>query len=261
MSGVIALLTDFGTDGPYVGAVRGVLLGACPGAVLADITHDVPPHDVRQGAYLLAAAGPWFPPATVFLAVVDPGVGGARRAIAAALGDCFFVGPDNGLVTLLARRLGLGAVHAIEPARGAGSVPHPTFHGRDVFAPAAAALAAGHGLEALGPPVTDPVLLPRLAPRREGRRIAVPVLHVDRFGNVTTALTPEDCAALGAPGGQGLALGGQRTPFVRTYSEGPAGTPFLLWGSSGYLEIALDRDRADHALGVGTGNEVLFDLP
>lgn len=258
MRPIVTLLTDFGTEGPYAAALRGVLLARCPDATIVDLTHEIPRHDIPGGAYVLAAAAPWYPAGTVNLAVVDPGVGGPRRAVAVVAGGQFFVGPDNGLFTLVAER---GAeFREIDPGPLGVRAPSATFHGRDLFAPAAAALASGTAFAAIGAPVTDPVRLD-LTPRAAGGRLSARVLHVDRFGNVTTAITPADLTRAGFADPAALTLDDPRVPampLVRTYGEGPPDRPFLLWGSSGRLEIALDRASAAARLGVRAGDEVVF---
>jgi len=256
---LITLTTDFGTRDPYVGALRGALLTACPGAQLVDIGHDLPPYDRLAGAYLLAAAAPWFPRGTVHLAVVDPGVGGPRRALAFSAGGSLFVGPDNGLFTAIYDRLEVAELRAIDAPRLGLAEAHPTFHGRDLFAPVAGRLARGAPLAEIGPEVSDPVRLPLTAPRRDGTRLHAGVLAVDRFGNVACNLTREALARcgvlesmLGLPGAM-RALG-----VHRTFSDAPAGDVFLLWGSSGYLELALDQGSAAARLGLTAGEAIEF---
>src|SRR5215472_191729 len=180
---IIALLTDFGTRDHYAGTMKGVALGICPDATLVDITHDVPPHDVLAGALELAASYKYFPPGTIFLVVVDPGVGSARRGIAVQTDDYRFVAPDNGVLTaVLAEHAAKRAVELTERryTRPTGS---RTFEGRDRFAPAAAWLAKGIELTALGRPAGELQRLDIPQPTIEGDRLAGVVLRVDRFGN------------------------------------------------------------------------------
>lgn len=261
---LITLLTDFGDDGPYVAALRGVLLSQAPDALLVDISHHVPAHDILTGAYLLASACPHFPAGAVHLAVVDPGVGGPRRAVIGAGPDHVFVGPDNGLFTLVQDRGLIREFHEIESARLGWADASPTFHGRDVFAPVAARLARGESVASFGPRVDDPVRAPVAPPRREGSSLRVGVLHVDRFGNVILNITRAEFEqALREAGAHGADLpdaGGAPTPLVRTYSEGPADRPFLLWGSSGWLEAAQNCRSAARRLGLRPGAEVVLTL-
>src|SRR3954468_18291179 len=186
MPPVIALLSDFGLRDHYVGAMKGVMLGITPDAVLVDLTHDIPPHDIHQGSHQLAAACGYFPPETVFLAVVDPGVGSARRALAVQAGGYHFVAPDNGLLTAaLAGRPPARTVEITAPQYARPAISR-TFEGRDRFGPAAAWLARGTAIEALGPPVADYLRLDIPAPSASGSRLTGVVLFVDRFGNAVT---------------------------------------------------------------------------
>lgn len=259
---IISLLTDFGLGSPYVGALRGVLLSIDRQLVLADICHEIPAHDILAGAFALSSAWRYFPPGTVHLAVVDPGVGGTRRPLAAQVGDHFFVGPDNGLLTLLADQGWVKAAHLIEPQNLGLYFPHPTFHGRDLFAPAAARLAQGGPLEHLGPPVDSLERLPLTPPRREGATLKATILDIDRFGNVTTNITPALLEEL-APGPHPtrLALPGlEILPWAETYSLGPRDHLFVLWGSAGFLEVALDRASAALRIHASRGAELTLDL-
>jgi hypothetical protein len=256
---LITLTTDFGTRDPYLGALRGALLTACPGAQLVDIGHDLAPYDRLAGAYLLGATAPWFPPGTVHLAIVDPGVGGPRRPLAFSAGGSLFVGPDNGLFTAIYDRLEVVELRAIDALRlGLGNA-HPTFHGRDLFAPVAGRLACGMPLAEVGPATSDPVRLPVPAPRHEGARLHAGVLHVDRFGNVASNLTREALARLGIEAGA-LGWPGATRPLAvhRTFSDAASSELFLFWGSSGYLELALDQGSAAARLGLTAGEALEF---
>jgi len=255
---IVALLTDFGTSDPYLGAMKGAVLAACPEATLVDLVHEVPPHDVLAGALALDAAWPPFPPGSVFLGVVDPGVGSPRRGLALAAAGHLFVGPDNGLFTLVLRGATAARVHAVENERLFRRPVSPVFHGRDVFGPVAGRLAAGLPLEEVGPPVGDPVRLELPEPRLlgdDGWEAAV--LRVDRFGNLTTCLP---AAVLGEaadrPGGLRVLVGDAAAPFVRTYADVPAGGLCSLVGSSGYLEVAVREGSAADRLGAVAGTAV-----
>jgi S-adenosylmethionine hydrolase len=253
VSPVVTLLTDFGTRDGYVGAVKGVLLARRPGVTLVDLTHDIPPGDVAAGAFVLGQAAPWFPPGTVHLAVVDPGVGSERRAVACALGAQLYVAPDNGLLTRVLESV--DAVRAHEISRAALRLPAPSdvFHGRDLFAPAAAYLASGAPLAGVGPALEVASLVrtawprPSLAPGAgEGQ-----VVYVDRFGNLVTNLPVAPEAAGGI-----ARLAGQEIPVRRTYSDVEPGSLVALRGSSGLLEIACNRGSAAEVLGARTGDVV-----
>ncbi len=246
MSRVITLLTDFGGADSYVAEVKGTLLSLAPGVVLVDVTHDVPPGDVAAASYVLGRSWRSFPAGTVHLAVVDPGVGSRRRALAAEAGGHAFVAPDNGL---------LSEVFAAAAARVV-SLPTPedagrTFHGRDVFAPAAARLARGESLESLGTPVSGLVHLPVRRVVTEGREVIGHVVHVDHFGTLVTDL-PGDVVAAGTA----VRLGRFEVPFRTTFGDVEPGRPVAFVGSGGSVEIAVRDARADQALGATRGVEV-----
>jgi S-adenosylmethionine hydrolase len=258
----VALLTDFGTRDHYVGAVRGAILAVCPGATLVDIAHDVPAHDVAEGAYLLGAAFPSFPPATVFLAVVDPGVGSERRGLAVEAGGYRFVGPDNGILSFVLAEHHDARVRELTNRGLFRPRVSPTFHARDVFGPVAGHLAQGLPLDLVGPPVADPRTLP--APplvRRSAAEWEATVIHVDRFGNLTTNCREGQVeAVLEAVGGDLAALvvvvEGMVLPLVRTYADVSEGEACALIGSSRRLEVAVNRGSASRLLGAGKGSPV-----
>lgn len=234
---VITLTTDFGVGSPYVAAMKAKLLAGCPEASLVDVSHSVGAFDVHAAAFVLWAGTRDFPPGSVHLAVVDPGVGSARRPIALQIQGSWYVGPDNGLFGMVLDETPHAAAGAalLELRRPAGS--SPTFEGRDVFAPAAAMLAAGRSPSAVGSGAEGgPVRLPRRAPS---------VLWVDAFGNLVTNLKPP----LGP-----LRVGGKEARAVaRTYSEAPPGEPFCYLGSMGLIEVGVREASAADLLGVGVG--------
>ena len=250
----MALLTDFGAVDPYLGAMKGAILSVCPEATLVDLAHEVPPHDVLAGALTLHAACHTFPAGTVFVAVVDPGVGSPRRGLALRAGPHLFVGPDNGLFSFVLREHPEARIHGLENTRLFRSPVSPVFHGRDVFGPVAGHLAQGVDLGEVGPKVEDPVLLETPEPRRlaTGEWEAA-VLHVDRFGNLTTSLSER--AVEGARAVE-VFVGGATIPWVRTYSDVGPGGPCALVGSSGRLEVAVREGSAASRLGAGKGSPV-----
>jgi len=254
----IALLTDFGLRDPYVGAMRGAILSVCPEATLVDVTHEVPAHDVAEGALALDAAYRCFPDFTVFVAVVDPGVGSDRRPIGVDAGRWLFVGPDNGIFTFVLDAHPSSRVRLLANPALRREPVSPVFHGRDLFGPAAARLAGGLPLDEVGPPVADPVrlALPPKARTEGGWQGAV--VHVDRFGNLTTNLSEADLRAVGGPSLETLevGVGALRLPIVRSYSDVEAGRACALVGSSGRLEIAVHLGRADALSGAGPGAAV-----
>jgi len=262
MRPIVALLTDFGLRDHYVGTMKGVVLGVCPDATLVDLTHDIPPHDITAGSLELAAAYRHFPPATVFLAVVDPGVGTSRKAIAAAAGGYWFVGPDNGLLaSVLDAHPDTSVVELNRPAYAAPAVS-ATFEGRDRFAPAAAWLACGTRLQDLGDPVAEWTRLPLPRPITRDGRLEGEVCRVDRFGNLVTNLRREDVDALGRAGGGPSVEVGQsgRLPLVCTYGDVPPGHACALVGSSGHVEVSVNGASAAQRLGVGRGACVVVRL-
>jgi S-adenosylmethionine hydrolase len=246
MSRIVTLLTDFGTADGYTGEVKGALLSAAPDAVLVDIAHDVPAGDVAAGCYVLGRAWRGFPQGTIHLAIVDPGVGTARRALAAEAGGHCFVAPDNGLLSDV---LAAGPSRVVSLAVPAGA--SRTFHGRDVFAPAAAWLAAGASLRDLGAEIRDPVLLPPRVLRREGMDLVGEVAHVDRFGTLITNL-PGDGIARDAT----VRVAGRELPLQATFADVAPGAPVAFVGSGGTVEVAVRDGRADLLLGMSRGREV-----
>lgn len=244
MAPIITLLTDYGCADSYVAEMKAVLLTAVPSAQLVDITHDVPPGEVAAAQYLLSRSWHRFPSHTVHLAVVDPGVGTDRRAIAANAQGHHFVGPDNGVLTAVLDR---ARVVRLEAPAGASA----TFHGRDVFAPAAARLALGEVLETLGPPVPDPVLDPLPALRRQGAEVVGGVIYVDRFGTLVTNIDAELAA-----NAESVEVKGTPVPMRRTFGEVAQGQPVAFVGSGGTVEIAVRDGSALERLQVGRGEEV-----
>jgi S-adenosylmethionine hydrolase len=243
-SSLITLLTDFGLSDSYVAEVKGVLLTRAPNAVLVDVTHQVPPGDVHAGQFLLARAWQRFPPGTVHLAVVDPGVGTARRALAAAAGGHSFVAPDNGLLSFLPQPR---FVALAIPADAA-----PTFHGRDVFAPAAAALANGARLGDLGSSITDAHHSPLPTAHHDGTAVMGEVLYVDRFGTLISNIPGPDVE----PGVRIRVAGTEVGSLRRTFGDVERGTLVAFVGSGGTVEVAVRDGSAARLLGVGVGAEV-----
>ena len=236
--------------------MKGVILSICPSARLVDLTHEIGPQDVLGACLALEAALPFFPDGTVHLVVVDPGVGSARRPLALRAGGHCLVGPDNGVLTPALRGARWTAVTLAAPEYRLADVSR-TFHGRDVFAPAAAYLAAGVPLERLGPAVTDPVLLPIPESRLEGRALVGEVLDVDRFGNLLTSIDAARLAEVPGDGPPVVEVAGQPVGgLVGAYAEGPADRAAAIVGSTGRLEIFVRSGSARLALGAGRGAPV-----
>lgn len=259
MNGLITLLTDFGDADTYVGQVKGALLTVSPSVRWVDLTHRVPPQDVRVGAFLLWTAVAAFPPGTVHLAVVDPGVGSARRAVAArSAAGHLFVGPDNGLLGPAIDALGglAAAVELTEPSFW-GPRRSSTFHGRDLFAPVAAHLASGTPLERLGRALTAverPFTFP--PPRREGGLLVGEVLHVDTYGNLVTNLPAAELPARFRARLGEVEISG--APHAHYQAVAP-GESLALVGSAGLLELSVRDGSAAAALGAGRGAVVVIE--
>lgn len=259
---IITLTTDFRQKDGFVGTMKGVIWGIAPQAHIADITHEVPPQDVLAGAIALWRAASFFPPATVHVAVVDPGVGTSRRPMAAQIGEYFFVGPDNGLFTpFIAEAEKAGEkrifVHLDKPEYWLKDVSH-TFHGRDIFAPAAAHLAMGVSLEALGSHITNPVriALPQPEKLTNGWRAHITVL--DSFGNLTTDLP---ASALEKTDGLRIRIAGREIDGLSTsYGQRAPGDLISLVDSEGYVEVAVVNGSAKLTLGAKPGDivEVIY---
>jgi S-adenosylmethionine hydrolase len=253
---VIALLTDFGTRDHYAGTMKGVMLGICPDATLVDITHEVAAHDVLGGALELAAASRYFPAGTIFLVVVDPGVGSARRGIAADTGDYKFVAPDNGVLTAaLDEHPPKRVVELTEPKYARPTVSR-TFEGRDRFAPAAAWLATGIDLAALGRAAGNIQRLEMPRPTIHDGRIDGQVVRIDRFGNLITNIDRRTFERLaGAP--VEIRVGLHRIScVVSTYADASAGEICALFGSTDHLEVAARDANAAETLDLRRGAAV-----
>jgi hypothetical protein len=254
---IITLTTDFGCEDTFAAQMKGVILGIAPGVTLVDLTHNIPPQDILGGALALDDAADAFPPGVIHVVVVDPGVGTSRRPLAVATERETLVGPDNGVFApLLARRRTMQAVVLVNPACRREPVS-PTFHGRDLFAPAAAYLAAGTPLHDLGPPAGGLVGLDTPQPRFAPDAIEAHVLRIDRFGNLVTDLRGEDLIRwLGSAPRKSIAFeaGSLRVQgLVLTYAAVPPGESVAYVGSSGRLEIGLHGGNAAAASGALRG--------
>ena len=258
MRPLIAFLTDFGTQDHYAGTMKGVTLGICPDATLVDITHDIRPHDVMDGALELAASYKYFPAGTIFVVVVDPGVGSARRGLAADTGDYKFVAPDNGVLTAVLRETPAKKIVELTERRYARPTVSRTFEGRDRFAPAAAWLAKGIQLAALGRPVTEIQRLDLPAPELGTDGIRGVIVRVDRFGNLVTNIDRKLVERLGLDAGITIDAGGKAIGrLVATYAELPPDGVGALFGSTDHLELSAPSTSAAERLGLGRGTPVV----
>lgn len=261
----ITLTTDFGTRDGFVGVMKGVILGINPNVTLVDITHEIEPQNIAQGAFVLANAVPYFPPNTIHLIIVDPGVGSTRRALAAQVGETFFVAPDNGILSFVLRpsssvfRPSSSVVHLTNTAYFLPRIS-TTFHGRDIFAPIAAHLSLGVPLDALGTRIDDWV---QLAPERATRhddRIIGRVVYIDRFGNAITNIGEEMLKGLDRAR-LVVRIGAQTLRGIRTtYADVSRGEPLALVSSSWHVEIAVREGNAAHTLGIRVGDQVSIEL-
>ena len=258
---IITLTTDFGTNDYLVGAMKGVILNINPAARIVDINHHVAPFDILDGALAIASAYKYFPPRTIHVVIVDPGVGTERRPLLVSGEKQYFVAPDNGVLSMIFERESCVVRHVTAEHYFLNPIS-PTFHGRDVFAPTAAWLAKAWQTDAFGEEITDYVRFSMPKAKPAGQAIKGVVLRVDAFGNLMTNLTTEDVpAAMVASGDIKLAVNGKEVrKIARTFGDGIPGEPIAVFGSVGYLEIAVNRGNAARALGVNRGAEVSLEL-
>ena len=250
----VALLTDFGTRDHYAGTLKGVVLSVCPDATLVDIGHDIAAHDVLSGALELAACYRYFPKDTIFLVVVDPGVGSSRRGIAADVGDFRFVAPDNGVLSAVFRESPPKKVVELTERKYSRPTVSRTFEGRDRFAPAAGFLAKGIPLVSLGRTIQDfqTIELPR--PSSAGLELSGEVVRIDRFGNLITNIDRKTFEQFTSGGSIAVSVGGREIPrIVATYAEAPAGELCALFGSTDHLEVAINSGDAAATLKLARG--------
>ena len=251
---VVALLTDFGTRDHYAGTLKGVVLSVCPDATLVDIGHDVPAHDVLAGALELAACYRYFPQGTIFLVVVDPGVGSSRRGIAADIGDYRFVAPDNGVLSAVFAEAPPKKVVELTERKYARPTVSRTFEGRDRFAPAAAHLAKGVALVSLGKSITNFHVIDLPRPVITCDELAGQVVRIDRFGNAITNIDRRLLEKFADGRGIAIAVAGREIPrIVATYAEAPPRELCALFGSTDHLEIAINAGDAAAVLGLSRG--------
>ena len=251
---IVALLTDFGTKDHYAGTLKGVVLSVCPDATLVDIGHDIPAHDVIAGALELAACYRYFPNGTIFLVVVDPGVGSSRRGIAVDVGDYRFVAPDNGVLSAVFLESPPKRVVELTERKYSRPTVSRTFEGRDRFAPAAGFLAKGIPLASLGKTIKDfhTIDLPR--PSVSGTELSGEVVRVDRFGNLITNIDRRSFEQLAEGRAIAVVVGGREVPrIVATYADAPPGELCALFGSTDHLEVAINGGDAARTLGLDRG--------
>ena len=251
---IIALMTDFGDRDGYPGIMKGVIWSIAPNVQIADLTHQVEPQDILAGALTLARAWKYYPEGTVFVGVVDPGVGTERRAIAARIGTRYFVGPDNGLLTIpLEQAEAAGEpVVIVQLDRAEFWLPNPSrsFHGRDIFAPVAAHVVNGAALEKLGTVMREPVKLTIPQPTATVDGWQAPVLHIDHFGNLATGLQIEQSGSRVCT----IHFGDIEIPLVQTFGDRAPGSLVAMIDSSGYLAVCVVNGNAAQRLKAKAGD-------
>jgi S-adenosyl-L-methionine hydrolase (adenosine-forming) len=250
----ITLTTDFGRPDWFVGTMKGVILGIRPGAVIVDISHEISFGDIRSAAFALMASCRYFPKGTIHVAIVDPGVGSARKAIAVKTADYFLVGPDNGVLSFALRREKIKAVHRLENSKYFLRPVSRTFHGRDIFAPVAAHLSRGVSIGKLGPAQSDLIRLDWPEVKARMNRIEGEVIYVDRFGN---AITNIENRRLNSSNRPEVFSGRKRLCPVKAYYQSvPVGDAVAVPGSTGFLEICINGGSAARKLKLKTGKHV-----
>jgi len=266
-SSIITITTDFGTEDAYVPAMKGTMLSIAPESRFIDVTHEISPQDVMESAFVLQSAQPFFPDGSVHLVVVDPGVGTERRAVALRHDDHWFVGPDNGLFPLVLDEAPDKIVELDNPDAWRTPAPSTTFHGRDIFAPAAAHLAAGRSLDALGSPVDELETLRWAEPITSPDGVQGRIVHVDHFGNCVSNIRRATLAAAFHPDDDAPHL--DTLPPVdgyvgstiledihSTYGDVAEGDPLLLFGSTGFLEVGINGGNAADLLDIRKGDSI-----
>ena len=255
---IITLTTDFGLKDPYAAEMKAAILSICPNATIVDVTHEIAQFNIRMGAYVLASASPYFPEGTIHVAVVDPSVGTQRRPMLIQTQQSFFVGPDNGLLILAAEHQGITCIHEITNPRLMLPQVSSTFHGRDVFAPAAAHLANGAPPAEFGPEIRD-VVKPEFAKVTLRKNMLVgEVLHVDNFGNIITNISEKEIARIRAADVVNVELPDQKLKLklCKAYGEAKPQEPLALIGSHKYLEIAINQGNAAEKFKVSPGDKI-----
>lgn len=255
---VVALLTDFGLRDSYVAEMKGVILSICPVATIADVSHQIEKFNIRMGAYVLACAAPYFPRSTIFVAVVDPGVGTRRKAILIQTKQAYFIGPDNGVLALAVANQGIERVHEISNKKLLLPDISNTFHGRDVFAPAAAHLANGTPPANFGPE-TRMISTPSFAKVVKKRNMLVSeVLHVDEFGNIVTNIQKRELGKISVKEILCIKLKSikLKLSLCRAYAEVERQKPLAIIGSHGFLEVSMNEGNAAEVFKIRSGDKI-----
>ena len=254
---IIALITDFGTSDGYVGSMKGVMLGINPSVSFVDITHAIAPGDIVSAAFVLLSTFNDFSPSTIFLAIVDPGVGSGRKSLGVKAGPYYFIGPDNGILTLASNKIGKPSIRSLENASFFNSSISSTFHGRDIFGPVAAHLSKSRDVfTKLGPELQSMVHNSFPQAIIKGKKIKGTVLYIDRFGNCITSIEKSLIEQLHSKR-LFIAIKNRRAfPVCACYSDIPKGKPLGIIGSSGYLEISINQGNAAKSFNLAIGDSV-----
>jgi S-adenosylmethionine hydrolase len=256
---IVTLMTDFGLKDPYVAEMKAAILGICPKAVIVDVTHEIAKFNIRMGAYVLASAAPYFPDGTVHVAVVDPSVGTRRRPIAIQTKRSFFVGPDNGILVLAAAKQGIESIHELTNPRFMMPKVSGTFHGRDVFAPAAAHLLNRVKPAEFGSEVREATEADFAKVTWKNGMLFGEVLHIDGFGNIITNINQKEIAENRVKGEVNVELAGNnlKLKFCKAYGETKPQEPLILIGSHGFLEISVNQGNAAEKFKTKAGDTVI----
>ncbi len=257
-SKIATFTTDFGLKDPYAAEMKAAILSICPNAVIVDVTHEIAKFNIRMGAYVLASATPYFPRGSVHVAVVDPGVGTQRRPILIQTKQCFFVGPDNGILVLAAEKQGIIRIHKLSNPQLMLSEVSNTFHGRDIFAPAAAHLLNGVKPEEFGPEIREATKPEFAKIKRKNGVLVGEVLHVDGFGNIITNINEEEVAQSQVEGSVSVELPSCKLKLKlnKAYGETNPREPLALIGSHRFLEIALNQGNAAKKFKTKIGDKI-----
>lgn len=264
MRKTIALMTDFGLRDSFVASMKGVILSICPDVNIVDLSHEVDSFDVMHGALLLSSSAKFFPDGTIFVGVVDPGVGTERRGIVVETRRHVAVGPDNGLFSLLIENEGIVGVYEIRDKSLLIDLPFETFHGLTVFAPVAAHIANGTPPSSVGPKIDDYVKMSLPRPQVCGSKISSIVLHIDRFGNIITGIPMETLRRMNMKQGAKLKLRAKNktveATLEKSYGYVPAGSFVFVIDSYGFLELAVNQGDAAKSLGLKRGDPIEIAL-
>jgi S-adenosylmethionine hydrolase len=258
---IITLITDFGLQDGYVGAMKGIILRINPEARIIDITHELEAHNVFEAAFVLAAVYRFFPRGSVHLVIVDPGVGGKRKPILMENEDYYFVGPDNGVFTFISEHSETVRVTAISEPKYLLPRISDTFHGRDIFAPVAAYLTRSVDPREFGRPLKKFKKLKIPRPQKKRKELLGKIIHIDKFGNLVSNITPDSTGDLLLGKSYQIIVGGRKIPRLsRSYSEVKKGGILAIFGSSGFLEISVNRGNASRALSLRKGDPIAVIL-